>query len=715
MITTEILDNKELIEDACALLHTSYIDQGQWQFAPNNPSKMRVETKNGRKLLVDKYTFVSRWFGIFDDDKLIGCARLCGLDENNKYEIEGYEASRIVHGFLPRADCMEMGRVAVSMDYRGRRVVNQLYLVVFEYCQKNKFSVFGCINNPYIKSLFHRVKLLPKMEQAFKYEESDPAPVNFYLVNYKLNEFSDITGNLRNSINEKTNKNLYSVKHALEIVAPILPVPVYWHDKNGMVLGMNDLCLNGMGSTCDQVIGKNPYHFYPEEVAAHILRHNDLVMRTEQILSQEESINNITTGARVYAKAVKAPLYDDNGNVIGILGTSIDITAEKEFERLEIENQIQQTALEYQAKIVSLARKVAHDINSPLASLRMTLGSCNELPEGARAVMNRAIESVLDIANNLLSTYKKEETHSTSEIELRQPVLISDLLIQLLSEKKAQYVDHAIRFENSISDEAQFAFAQLQPSQFRRTISNMINNAVDALSEKNDGSVIIRLNADADSIAVAIEDNGQGMPATLIDKMLNREGFTSGKLHGHGLGLQQVWDTLDSNEGKITAQSEVGKGAVIQLTFPRVAKATWIAHSIRLRSDSIVVVLDDDESIHGAWDARFKLLLAEHPALQVHHFTQGENTLDFFNSLSAEDRSRAVFLSDFELLKQNQNGLQVILESRIQNSTLVTSYYANQVIRDRAAEIGIKIVPKQMASVIPIDFEIVRELASSAG
>ncbi len=127
-----------------------------------------------------------------------------------------------------------------------------------------------------------------------------------------------------NKINPK-----YNILELLDIVAPILPLPFYWHDTTGVVLGLNAECLKGMGATRD-VIGKRPYDFYPMDVAEHILEHNKIVMNTGQISSQEERIEDITTKEVKYFAAIKAPLYDDNGKVIGIVGTSLDITAEKE-------------------------------------------------------------------------------------------------------------------------------------------------------------------------------------------------------------------------------------------------------------------------------------------------------------------------------------------------------------------------------------------------
>jgi hypothetical protein len=235
-------------------------------------------------------------------------------------------------------------------------------------------------------------------------------------------------------------------------------------------------------------------------------------------------------------------------------------------------------------------------------------------------------------------------------------------------------------------------------------VSNLINNAVDALEDKEDGVVTIQLTAEAESITVAIKDNGKGMPASMIEKMLHRRSFTEGKQHGHGLGLQQVWDTLDYNQGTMTANSVLGEGTTIQLTFPRIDAAIWIAQTIHLAPNSIIVILDDEESIHGAWDTRFSCL-TRYPNLHVHHFKQGQEALDFFATLSPQDKERVVFLSDYELLRQPKNGLQVIEESEIKNTTLVTSYYANPKIRDKAIGLNVKILPKQMASIVSLEVE----------
>jgi len=96
----------------------------------------------------------------------------------------------------------------------------------------------------------------------------------------------------------------------------------------------------------------------------------------------------------------------------------------------------------------------------------------------------------------------------------------------------------------------------------------------------------------------------------------------------------------------MTASSAPREGTTIQLTFPRIDVASWIAPTIHLVPNSIIVILDDEESIHGAWDTRFASYLKMHSSLTTHHFKQGKEALDFFGRLNTTDKKRVVFSSD---------------------------------------------------------------------
>jgi PAS domain S-box-containing protein len=534
-------------------------------------------------------------------------------------------------------------------------------------------------------------------------------------------------------------KNLHSsgasVLKALELVAEILPTPVYWHDNTGVVLGINEQCLEAIGAS-RKIVGKRPYDFYPKGVAEHILEHNKEVMSTEKVLSQEERIEDITTKQVKYFSAIKAPLYDDNGKVIGIVGTSIDITAEKEAEylrheniRLEAENKLNQITLEktaleanaarlkyeneiqrleneklinnaeQQAQFRKIAAQVAHDIASPIFALQMILPRCEVLPENTRSALSKFSNRIIDITQNFLSQFKqKPEDGITINGVTRTQACVYTELIEIVTEKKYEYSKYPIKLITQINPNSYFTFINIDIDAFKRMMSNLINNSIDAFDNK-DGIITIFLDITLDKVQIIIEDNGKGIHKNVIDKIMTGIAITSGKLEGHGIGFSQIRDTLNNNEGIFNIDSELGYGTKITINFPKIETPNWITSKIELKHDDLVFIVDDEPYVHEAWECQFKSFA---PDIIRQHFEQGREAISFINDLTKEDKKKVLLLTDYELLKQKLNGLDIINKTNVKRSILVTSHHNSQEIRDLAKLTNTKILPKELAFAVNI-------------
>src|SRR6185437_9270648 len=527
----------------------------------------------------------------------------------------------------------------------------------------------------------------------------------------------------------------------LESIAELIPAPFYWLDLEGRWLGLNILTMERIGVTNKaDVIGKNVYETYNDKAIVDKLQKiNNEVIKTGKSLQTEDVIVDVTTGKTKYFSATRAPLRNKKGEIIGVVGTSIETTAEKEkliaekeaerlkhenrkleaqnkinqiilekeaaeSDRLRLENALHklendkhQAAAEEQEKFKKIVGQVIHDIQSPLASLRgMVEDTAGSLPEEKRITLRQASMRISDIAQNMLSRYKNE----ADDNEPAEPLLVSTALLEVLSEKRFEH--KSVIIDTNFKAEAHFAFIQIEPSQFKRMISNVINNAVEALGNKADGQVKVELGVNQEWVFVFIEDNGCGMSQELIDKIEKNIGITSGKKDGSGIGLTQVHETLQRNYGQLTINSEEGEFTEIMLKFPRIMSPFWIAEEIKIIKDDTIVILDDDPSIHGAWDSKLRPTLAKIPEIKVKHFSEGFDAINFINSLPSLEKEKICLLADYELLHQGINGLEVIEKTKIKRSCLVTSHYANADIREDAANLRVKILPKQLAFAVPI-------------
>jgi hypothetical protein len=189
------------------------------------------------------------------------------------------------------------------------------------------------------------------------------------------------------------------------------------------------------------------------------------------------------------------------------------------------------------------------------------------------------------------------------------------------------------------------------------------------------------------------------MPAELVDKIKNNVAFTHGKENGHGIGMQQVHDMLERNRGVLEVESTEGKGTTFTINFLQVATPEWICNKLTIKKNSIVIILDDEQSIHGAWDSRFNSILVRYPEIQIIHFRNGQETIDYINSKTAEERSKLILLTDYELLKQTFNGLEVAEQTQIEKQTiLVTSHHSTEYVLKTASAMKVKVLPKLLAS-----------------
>jgi hypothetical protein len=210
---------------------------------------------------------------------------------------------------------------------------------------------------------------------------------------------------------------------------------------------------------------------------------------------------------------------------------------------------------------------------------------------------------------------------------------------------------------------------------------------------------------------VKVKDQGKGIAPEVLDKINQGIQVTSGKQDGQGIGLTQVQDTLELFKGTLAIDSAPGQGTEMRLSFPATSVAPWLADSISLTTDDTLVILDDDDSMHQAWQALLKQRGHYQSICQnIHHFTQGQEAINYLNGLA--DKSRVILLTDYELLNQPVDGVDVIKQTGIKRAIMVTSHYDDKPLRKYIDSAGVKMLPKQLVHQVTIN--ICRSIAEDS-
>jgi signal transduction histidine kinase len=239
-----------------------------------------------------------------------------------------------------------------------------------------------------------------------------------------------------------------------------------------------------------------------------------------------------------------------------------------------------------------LIRGLAHEIRNPLNSMDTNLQLLEEDLEGARGLLEfgmRNSEFGINILNSELRTPNSQFPclpqildklkRVRSEIKSLERILSDFLRYTSLPKLKFEKCDLKILIEEDldfIEPEAQRQeielVRELEPlpevwvdtSQLKQALLNLIINANQAMEEG--GKLTITARFINGQIRIDVKDTGKGIPPEIQEKIFDL--FYSTKQEGTGVGLAIVKRVVEGHGGRITVDSEVGKGTTFSIFLP---------------------------------------------------------------------------------------------------------------------------------------------------
>lgn len=368
--------------------------------------------------------------------------------------------------------------------------------------------------------------------------------------------------------------------------------------------------------------------------------------------------------------------------------------------KLSVESQINETR-------ASMAAQVAHDIRSPLVALDAALKDTAELPEKKRVIVRHAVNRIRDVANSLLEKNRNQPGLASAAAAgvhvAGEPLdvhLLSSLIDPVITEKRLAFESRpGIIIDFKLTRESYGLFARLQAVEFRRMISNLVNNAVEALGDK--GAVDVHLVQQDKTIVLTVSDDGKGIPPEILAR-LGRRGETHGKAGGSGLGLFHARSTAESWGGSLTITSAPGKGTTVTIKLPSAVAPDYFVSQLKLAPGRPILVLDDDAGVHQLWRGRFKSARISEHNIEDHHFSE-PGQLRAWVKGNPEKAAQAICLFDYELSGFKETGLSLAEELGLCARTiLVTSRSEEPRIIGECTRLGVGMIPKGLADFVPI-------------
>lgn len=388
--------------------------------------------------------------------------------------------------------------------------------------------------------------------------------------------------------------------------------------------------------------------------------------------------------------------------IVGILMASYFRDIEKKNTELKVAmEELKKSKME--KALVSLSKRLAHDIRGPLSALDMTISS-SEFTGEHRAVAKQAVARLGDIAHNLLAKKTDEQLlHPQKKKQGVSKWQICDVVQTILSEKTVQYKNRkglslSVNFEDSVFS----AFSMIERSEFQRALSNVMENAADSIDE--DGSIVVTIErlSNTKQICIKTTDSGKGIPKSVLPN-IGQEGFSFAK-NGSGLGLFHAVNTIEAWGGELKIDSEENRGTSVSILLPECQPPAWFEGKLEFLENQQIALIEDDECTRSAWRRRigeaFKRKGVAHGTIS--EFSNGD---DFSRWIQSDGSKIGFFIFDHDL-GSGKNGLELIKKFDLQSmAVLMTSSYEDAEIQRQCVKIGVKCIPKTQGAMVPIVIE----------
>jgi PAS domain S-box-containing protein len=304
----------------------------------------------------------------------------------------------------------------------------------------------------------------------------------------------------------------------------------------------------------------------------------EAVLRTEQPARDMEVVIERPNGSRITVLVNIAPLFGDDGKLVGAVNCFQDLTVQKRAE----EERRRLAAELHQAKkteaLGQLTAGVAHDFNNLLTSIlgNLELLHSRTTDDRSRRLLQNAERAARRGAtlNAQLLGFARKQTLLPRPVDLEDIIAgMSDLLLTTMGA--------VIRIETNTRGSITIS---------TRNTTFGIGDCPEDLSP-------------GDYVTLSISDTGIGMSEEVRAMAFDPFFTTKGDTGGSGLGLSMVLGVATQSSGGVRIASELGAGTSIEIFLPRAGLAASRANTeTDLRDlipvhDAVVLVVDDDDDV----------------------------------------------------------------------------------------------------------------------
>lgn len=254
---------------------------------------------------------------------------------------------------------------------------------------------------------------------------------------------------------------------------------------------------------------------------------------------------------------IRAELYQKNAQNVKELKNALNELKETQLQLINSEKM---------ASLGQLVAGIAHEINTPVASIKSNndilakLSSkieqqdIREMFSQINSIDKEAIERISKIVVSLKKFVRLDEA-DLQEADINKEM---DLTLEIIRHETKNKIE-------IVKNYGEIPLIKCYPNMLNQVFTNILVNACQSI--KTEGKIEISTECKDNNLIIKIKDNGCGIPKENLNKIFTAGYTTKGVGVGTGLGLAISQKIIDKHNGKITVNSELGHGTEFVITL----------------------------------------------------------------------------------------------------------------------------------------------------
>jgi PAS domain S-box-containing protein len=341
---------------------------------------------------------------------------------------------------------------------------------------------------------------------------------------------------------------------------------VYMKDLDGRYRLVNSKFAQLVGAPVSEVVGRGDVDLFSEAVAIRFAHADEETIGSARVSTREE-----TDEAREQTALVtRAPYYDAENRVAGVIGIRHDITELKQVQEQVRRHERELAHVDRLSLMGELASSLAHELNQPLGAVVNYAQACLGMVRSGGGDTDKvitALQETVDQARRAgdiihrIRDFVQKDTRWFRCLALL--AVVNDVRDFIRAELRGKHVSLVIQIKGPLPK------VLADRIQIEQVLLNLIFNAMEAMQAADTAhrQIIIVLRAlGSDKVQVTVSDNGPGIDAADAEGLFRP--FFSTKSHGMGMGLAISRSIIEAHSGRLWAGPGAERGAVFHFTLP---------------------------------------------------------------------------------------------------------------------------------------------------